>query len=98
LKPEKLFKEALGLRSPWRVEEVLFSPEQRCLDITIDFPRGGSFRCPECDAPNAKAYDTQEEEWRHHKNLGALCDLGEIPFFESTLARRDCCLGSPTLD
>ena len=66
MKPEKLFEEALGLRSPWRVEEVQFSPEQRRLDITIDFPRGSSFRCPECDAPNAKAYDTQEEEWRHH--------------------------------
>jgi len=58
LKPEKLFEEALGLRSPWRVEEVLFSPEQRRLDIAVDFPGGSSFRCPECDAPNAKAYDT----------------------------------------
>lgn len=36
------------------------------MDSPIDFPRGSSFRCLECDAPNAKAYDTQEEKWRHH--------------------------------
>lgn len=62
---ESLFKEALGLSTPWEVTDLEFSAEDKRLDITIDFSRGSTFTCPVCGAPGAKAYDTQEEEWRH---------------------------------
>ena len=65
MKPEAVFEKALGLRPPWRVVGVRLSSEEQRLDITIDFPRGSSFCCPECVAPGAKAYDSQDEEWCH---------------------------------
>ena len=60
-----LFKAALGLFTPWEVTDLEFSAEKERLDITIDFRRGSRFTCPACGASGAKAYDTQEEEWRH---------------------------------
>ena len=42
-----------------------FNPQQRRLDIKIDFPRGSIFSCPECGQNNVKAYDTEEKTWRH---------------------------------
>ena len=65
MKPEALFEEALGVQWPWKVTRISFLAEQRRLEIWLDFERGGTFACPECGAEGAKAYDTQEEAWRH---------------------------------
>jgi transposase len=59
-----LFTMALGLSSPWEVKELVFTAESRRLDIRIDFPRGSSFRCPECGEAS-KVHDTEEKSWRH---------------------------------
>jgi len=55
---KRLFGEALGLEAPWRATKIEFTPEKRRLDITIDFPPGSQFPCPECGAVGAKASDT----------------------------------------
>lgn len=60
-----LFQLALGLKLPWQVSSSIFSPEQKRLDIKIDFARGSTFSCPECDHADLKAYDTVEKSWRH---------------------------------
>ena len=60
-----LFQMALGLFPPWLVERCTFDPEQKQLDIYIDFSRGGEFACPECGRPGCKAYDTVNKVWRH---------------------------------
>ena len=60
-----LFQMALGLFPPWVVERCTFDPEQKQLDIFIDFSRGGEFACPECGRPGCKAYDTVDKVWRH---------------------------------
>jgi len=65
LRLQDIFEAALGLPSPWEVAGLEFSAEGKRLDITIDFPRGSTFPCPDCCADGAKAYDTQEEVWRH---------------------------------
>ena len=62
---KELFGQALGLEAPWRVTKIKFSPKEKRIDITIDFPAGSEFTCPECGAAGAKAYDTRWEEWRH---------------------------------
>ena len=46
--PELLFGAALGITSPWKVEEVEFSKEAKRLDIKISFERGATFACPVC--------------------------------------------------
>lgn len=65
MKQHELFALALGLAEPWYVASLSFSPEEKKLDIGIDFRRGGTFACPECSAGHCKAYDTEERDWRH---------------------------------
>lgn len=60
-----LFALALGLEKPWVVKSVEFEPEQKRLELCIDFERGGTFACPECGQAGCKAYDTEEKTWRH---------------------------------
>lgn len=60
-----LFQLALGLVSPWHVSSSDFNLEQKRLDIKIDFIRGSTFSCPECNLAGLKAYDTVEKTWRH---------------------------------
>jgi transposase len=60
----ELFAAALGLSSPWIVKNIVFSAEEKRLDIYIDFVRGGMFSCPVCKKLR-KAYDTSEDSWRH---------------------------------
>jgi transposase len=62
--PESLFAVALGIASPWEVERIEFSKENKRLDIKIGFSRDATFACPVCG--NAvPAYDTKEKTWRH---------------------------------
>ncbi len=60
-----LFKAALGLTDPWQVTSVEFDPATKRLDLRIDFPKGSTFSCPECERAGLKAYDTEEKCWRH---------------------------------
>ena len=60
-----LFQMALGLFPPWLVERCAFDPEEKRLDIYIDFAKGGEFACPQCGRPGCKAHDTVNKVWRH---------------------------------
>jgi transposase len=60
-----LFQAALGLTAPWQVTSVEFDAEAKRLDLRVDFPKGATFCCPECDRSGLKAYDTEEKTWRH---------------------------------
>ena len=59
-----LFSLALGLAAPWQVASLKFDPEQKRLDIEVDFPAGSTFPCPECGAP-CKVHDAAKQTWRH---------------------------------
>lgn len=65
MRDTELFQKALGLTPPWQVESSKFNLEQKRLDIMIDFPRGGTFTCPECGKEGLKAHDTEIKYWRH---------------------------------
>jgi transposase len=70
----QLFQMALGLTPPWQVRDCRFDPAQSRLDIALDFPKGSLFACPECGAP-AKAYDTEDKQWRHLNFFQHTCYL-----------------------
>ena len=62
----QLFALALGLIPPWFIEKVSFDPEQKRLDLFLDFKRGSKFLCPECGSgEGCPVYDTTEKTWRH---------------------------------
>jgi len=61
----QLLHVALGVVPPWRVESCKLDLEQQCLDIEVDFDRGSTFRCPQCDRTECKAHDTERRTWRH---------------------------------
>ena len=61
----ELFRQALGLTSPWYVEETGFDPGARRLDLRLNFAAGGTFACPGCGRAGCKAHDTRERTWRH---------------------------------
>ncbi|HDN95292.1 MAG TPA: ISL3 family transposase, partial [Nitrospirae bacterium] len=63
MRDTELFQKALGLTPPWQVESSKFNLEQKRLDIMIDFPRGGTFTCPECGKEGLKAHDTEIKYW-----------------------------------
>jgi len=60
-----LFQQALGLVEPWRVTEYSFDAGRRRLELRIDFERGATFACPECDAVGCRVHDTETKTWRH---------------------------------
>ena len=70
----QLFQLALGLTSPWQVIDCRFDLDKSQLDLDLDFPKGSVFPCPICDAP-AKAYDTQDKQWRHLNFFQHICHL-----------------------
>jgi transposase len=60
-----LFTAALGLSKPWEVVLVEFDAERKRLDLGVDFAKGATFCCPECERAGLKAYDTERKTWRH---------------------------------
>jgi len=65
MRDTELLQMALGLASPWQVSAAEFEPDQKRLDIRLDFPKGSTFTCPTCGQVGLKAYDTIEKTWRH---------------------------------
>lgn len=60
-----LFQVALNIQDPWFIDRIAFEPDEKRLDIWIDFLPGSPFPCPECGQTGCKAYDTSEKVWRH---------------------------------
>lgn len=62
-----MFTAALGLTKPWQVASVDFNAEAGRLDLSLDFPRGARFVCPEpeCREHECPVHDTAEKTWRH---------------------------------
>lgn len=61
----QLFASALGLETPWKIDDVQFDAGKHRLDIRIDFERGSKWKCPQCGQDGCPVHDTQERTWRH---------------------------------
>jgi len=59
----QIFALALGLSSPWRIEDVKFDQETSRLDIYLKFDRGTKFLMN--DTKEYTAHDTVAREWEH---------------------------------
>ena len=45
--------------------ECSFDAVERRLELRIDFEKGATFACPECQAPGCKVHDSEQKSWRH---------------------------------
>lgn len=64
----KLFEDALGIKSPWFIKEIKFDEKQQQLNIDIDFKKGAEFYYEDLNLGikgTFKAYDTTKKTWRH---------------------------------
>jgi len=59
-----LFTNALGLKDPWKVTEVIFNSNESKIDIYISKTKGTKVTCPVCDK-ECSAHDSIERTWRH---------------------------------
>lgn len=59
-----LFSVALGLPSPWLVDDVQFDAGAKELHLHLGFDRGSHFSCPVC-AAGCKACGRSPRVWRH---------------------------------
>jgi len=62
---KELFQLALNIQDPWFIDRIEFVPDEKRLDLWIDFVPGSEFECPECGRTECKAYDTSKKTWRH---------------------------------
>ena len=61
-----LFTIALHIEEPFYIKSIEFNPEQKRLDIKIDFKSGSIFHYKAGRYDEyGKAYDTKEKRWRH---------------------------------
>ena len=84
MKDTELLQMALGLAPPWQVSTAEFNPDEKRLDIRIDFPKGSTFTCPKCGQAGVKAHDTVEKTWRH------LNFFQHEAYLTARVARIDC--------
>ena len=64
----QLFETALGIGTPWFINEVTFNEDKKRLDIYIDFKKGSEFYYEDEEQSikgDFKAYDTVKKSWRH---------------------------------
>jgi transposase len=64
MQSEQLFETALGVSTPWYVQEARFDADARTLTIRVDFRAGSRFSHPDV-AGEHPVHDTQIKRYRH---------------------------------
>lgn len=80
---EELFAAAIGIQSPWYIEDIQLDIPKGELKIKVNFKRGSKFQYVDKQTGKTgeyKAYDTQEKKWRHMNFFQYRCYLqAKIP-------------------
>lgn len=69
-----LFRDLLGLKSPWKVVRAQIAPEGK-VDVWLMHRRRAKFPCPECGAPLPVHDHVPERSWRHLDTGGLITQL-----------------------
>jgi transposase len=79
MRDTELYRQLLGLESPWDVSRVELSLEEGRVDVWTGHPRGARWSCPECDRELATYDHAEERAWRHLDSLQFLTYLHARP-------------------
>jgi transposase len=60
-----VFRLLLGLQSPWLVNRVDISPEEKRIDVWISHRKGARFLCPLCGLELSIVDHVASRTWRH---------------------------------
>ena len=61
----ELYRQLLGVTSPWTVERVEMSVHDVRVDVYLTHTEGVHFACPECGVDHGVYDHTAERQWRH---------------------------------
>jgi transposase len=79
MRDTELYRQLLGLESPWDVSRVELSVEEGRVDVWTGHPRGARWSCPECDRELPTYDHAVERAWRHLDSLQFLTYLHARP-------------------
>lgn len=71
---EKVLSTILDVKKPWIIREIDVHKGTQSVNVYIDFERGSTFNCPNCEQP-CKVYDSTYRVWRHLDILNYRCYL-----------------------
>ena len=76
---EALYRQMLGLTTPWDVERVELDMTEKRVDVYVGHPARQQFACPQCGCA-LSVYDHQlERTWRHLDSMQCLTYLHASP-------------------
>lgn len=61
----ELYRQLLGVTSPWTVEKVEMSVHEVRVDVYLSHADGARFSCPECGVEHSVYDHAEERQWRH---------------------------------
>jgi len=64
MNPELLFTQALGLTSPWAVDDIDFDPKAQRIDFRVSC-EAKQLPCPGCGRSDQPIHDRKPRTWRH---------------------------------
>jgi transposase len=64
MNPEELFTQALGLTSPWVVDDIDFDPKGQRIDFRVSC-QAKQLPCPSCRREDQPIHDRKSRTWRH---------------------------------
>jgi transposase len=65
MRDTELYRQLLGLESPWTVARVELAVETQRVDVWAGHPEGARWPCPECGTTLALYDHAEERAWRH---------------------------------
>lgn len=84
MRDSSLFSRMLRLENPWKVEQVLYFPEEGRVDVLLEHRSRASFSCPECSLPLPIYDHAPLREWRH------LDHGGHVTWLHARVPRVSC--------
>jgi len=80
MRDTELYRQLLGLASPWTVTRVELAVKEQRVDVWTGHPEGERWPCPECGALLPLYDHTEEREWRHLvSTITRKCSILNLP-------------------